>query len=595
MEVFRDSDLLATVHSAVARHGVGPHCALQVCQHVQEHFSCVPRGAIPLIARELCTTAGHIVSLVSFYSFLHEVPRGDYDIYLSDSITDQMQGSRDLLNRLCLALGVTPGQPRLDGRVTVATTSCTGLCDQGPAGLVNGRPLTRLDADRVDQIARLVESAVPLAQWPREYFQVESIVHRRDLLLDNMLVQGEALRWLGQHGAEDLLRQLELSGLNGRGGAGFPTATKWRLCREVDSEAHYVVCNADEGEPGTFKDRVLLADCADAVIEGMTLCARCVGAEKGFIYLRGEYAFLRPHLEWVLERRRGDELLGEAILGHPDWCFDIEIHLGAGAYVCGEESALIESLEGKRGIPRSRPPYPVVNGYFGQPTVVNNVETFLAAANVAARGGQWFAVQGNGRGTKLHSVSGDCERPGIYEFPADITVGEIVAAAGGEGARAVQVAGAAGELLLAEEFDGVIDLKRRKTSGSFMIFGPDRELFETTRNFIGFFAHETCGFCAPCRCGTQLARSVVERMAAGRAFGRDREAIDRLLEVTPVMSHCGLGGAALSPLRDLRDKCPERYGELFCEDEGRVLHFDLEGELSEIKRLTGEIGVTARD
>jgi [NiFe] hydrogenase diaphorase moiety large subunit len=561
---------------------------------VQEQFSCVPRGAIPLIARELGTSTGHIVSLVSFYSFLHSEPRGDYDIYLSYSITDHMLGSRELLGRLCLALGVTPGHPRLDGRVTVAITSCTGLCDQGPAGLINGHPLTRLTPERVDHIAQLIESACPLPQWPREYFRVDSIVHRRDLLLSNPLVQGQALHRVDQHGSDELVQELEISGLNGRGGAGFATATKWRLCREVASDAHYVVCNADEGEPGTFKDRVLLADHADEVIEGMTLCARCIGAEKGFIYLRGEYAWLQPHLEWVLERRRGDELLGNAILGRDDWRFDIEIHLGAGAYICGEESALIESLEGKRGVPRSRPPYPVVNGYLGQPTVVNNVETFLAAAHIGARGGQWFANSGCGMGTKLHSVSGDCERPGIYEFPVDATVADIIAAAGGDGARAVQVAGAAGELLLADEFDGTIDLKRRKTSGSFMIFGPDRDLFQVTRNFIEFFAHETCGFCAPCRCGTQLARSVVERMYAGRAFGRDREAVDRLIEVTPVMSHCGLGGAALNPLRDLRDKCPERYAELFCQEAG-VLHFDLEGELSEIRSLTGEIGATGND
>jgi [NiFe] hydrogenase diaphorase moiety large subunit len=595
MEVFRDNDLLAAVHSAVARHGAGPHCALQVCQHVQEHFSCVPEGAIPVIARELGTTPGHIVSLVSFYSFLHETPRGSYDIYISDSITDHMLGSHALLNRLCLALGVIPGRPRLDGLVTVAPTSCTGLCDQGPAGLVNGRPLTRLCEARVDHMARLIESAVPLDEWPREYFRVESLIHRRDLLLDNPLPQGSALETLARQSPEQLLEDLEESGLNGRGGAGFSTAAKWRMCRDIACDAHYVVCNADEGEPGTFKDRVLLADYADAVIEGMTLCARVIGAEKGFIYLRGEYAWLRPHLEWVLERRRGDDLLGDAILGHSDWHFDIDIHLGAGAYICGEESALIESLEGKRGTPRNRPPYPVSSGYFQQPTVVNNVETFFSAAHIALRGGSWFASKGNGMGTKLHSVSGDCERPGIYEFPVDIAVGEIVAAAGGEGACAVQVAGAAGEMLLAENFDSVIDLKRRKTSGSFMIFGPERDLFWVTRNFTRFFAHETCGFCAPCRSGTQLARSVVERMAAGRAFGRDREAVDRLIEVTPVMSHCGLGGAALNPLRDLRDKCPQRYAELFCEDEAEVLHFDLEQELSEIKSLTGDTGMTPND
>jgi [NiFe] hydrogenase diaphorase moiety large subunit len=590
MEVFRRGDLLAAVHSAVAQHGAGPHCALQVCQHVQEHFSCVPSAAIPVIARELGTTTGHIVSLVSFYSFLHETPRGSYDLYLSDSITDQMSGSRSLLNRLCLGLGVVPGEPRLDGRVTVATTSCTGLCDQGPAGLVNGRPLTRLTDARVDQVIQLIEEVVPLNEWPRALFQVDSIIRRRDLLLSADLAPGDGLaHMLGQTPGQ-ALEQLQASGLNGRGGAGFSTAQKWAMCRDALGDTRYVVCNADEGEPGTFKDRVLLADYADQVIEGMTLCGRVIGARKGFIYLRGEYAWMRPHLEWVMERRRGDEMLGHSILGAPDWHFDIEIHIGAGAYICGEESALIESLEGKRGTPRNRPPYPVSEGYFGQPTVVNNVETLFAAAHILTRGGEWFARSGNGRGTKLHSVSGDCEHPGIYEFPVDTSVAEIVAAAGGGDAQAVQVAGAAGELLLADEFDAAIDLKKRKTSGSFMIFGPQRDLFRTTVNFTRFFAHETCGFCAPCRTGTQLARSVVERMVAGRAFGRDREAVDRLIDVTPVLSHCGLGAAALNPLRDLRDKCPARYNELFSQGEDDVLHFDLEAELSEIKQITGETG-----
>jgi [NiFe] hydrogenase diaphorase moiety large subunit len=446
--------------------------------------------------------------------------------------------------------------------------------------------LSRLSNERVDRIVQLVEQAKPLEQWPREFFQVESIIRRRDLLLAETLPQGAGLKALGEGSVDALLAELEVAGLNGRGGAGFSTAAKWRLCREVGSEAHYVVCNADEGEPGTFKDRVLLADYADDMIEGITLCALSIGADKGFIYLRAEYAWLRPHLEWVLERRRGDELLGNAILGRSDWHFDIEIHLGAGAYICGEESALIESLEGKRGTPRSRPPYPVTRGYFGQPTVVNNVETFVAAAHIAARGGDWFS----GNGTKLHSVSGDCERPGIYEFPVGCSVAEIIEAAGGGAAQAVQIAGAAGELLLPPEFQRRVDLASLKTSGSFMIFGPQRDLFKVTANFTRFFAHETCGFCAPCRTGTQLARSVVERMARGNAFGRDREAVDRLINVTPVMSHCGLGGTALNPLRDLRDKCPDQYRQLFARDEGQVLHFDLERELSDIKMITGEIG-----
>jgi len=236
----------------------------------------------------------------------------------------------------------------------------------------------------------------------------------------------------------------------------------------------------------------------------------------------------------------------------------------------------------------------VTSGYLKQPTVVNNVETLLAAAHIAARGGAWFSRAGDGMGTKIHSVSGDCERPGIYEFPVNARVADILEAAGGEGASAVQVAGAAGELLLADEFERRIDLQSLVTSGSFIVFGADRNLFDITANFTRFFAHETCGFCAPCRTGTQLARSVVDLMASGRAFGRDRKAIDRLINVTPVMSHCGLGATALKPLAQLRDKCPDYYRSLYAGAEHEVLHFDLEQELSEIKSITGQLGDSDR-
>lgn len=589
MEVCHQADLLGAIRSATDHYGCSPNSALQVCLQIQHRFSCVPETSIPLIAAELGTTTGHIRSVITFYSFLHETPRGLYDVYISDSITDHMAGGQQLLQRLCSAVGTTPGKPRIDGRVTISATSCTGLCDQGPAGLVNGLPLTRLCTQRIDQIAALIESATPLDHWPREFFEVKSHIQRRGLLLSAATAMGSGLRKLAAGTTAELLAELEISGLNGRGGAGFSTASKWRICSETASDTRYVVCNADEGEPGTFKDRVILSDFADRVIEGMTMCGRVIGAEKGFIYLRGEYAFLKSHLDWVLERRRGDELLGKSILGDSSWCFDIEIHLGAGAYICGEESALIESLEGKRGIPRNRPPYPVSSGYLGRPTVVNNVETFLAAANIANHGGEWFASAGDGMGTKIHSVSGDCEHPGIYEFPVGTSVAEIIDAAGGGNAEAVQIAGAAGELLLTSEFDRRIDLKTLRSGGSFMIFGPQHRLFDTCRNFIHFFAHETCGFCAPCRSGTQLARSAVDRMAQGSAFGRDRRAIDRLIAVTSQMSHCGLGATALKPLRDLRDKCPKAYAKLFNEDQENVLHLDIERELSEIKSITGEV------
>ncbi len=242
----------------------------------------------------------------------------------------------------------------------------------------------------------------------------------------------------------DIIGEVAASNLRGRGGAGFPTGTKWNLAaaaRVKDGEFKYVVCNADEGEPGTFKDRVLLLDYADLVFEGMTIAARAIGAARGILYLRGEYVYMRAHLDAVLDRRRKAGQLGRGVLGVAGFDFDIEIRMGAGAYVCGEETALIESLEGHRGEPRNRPPFPVDTGFLKQPTVVNNVETLASVTAIMARGAAWFKGIGSERsaGFKLFSVSGDCDQPGVYEFPLGITVKELLAKVGGSNAKAVQV------------------------------------------------------------------------------------------------------------------------------------------------------------
>ncbi|MGD8934802.1 MAG: NAD(P)H-dependent oxidoreductase subunit E, partial [Gammaproteobacteria bacterium] len=356
---------------------------LQYLYDIQYQYSCIPQQAIKQLADRLALTEAQIHGVIGFYSFLHDTPRGNYDILISDSITDQMLGSRHLLEQLCNKLDVAPAKPRMDGRVTVDTTSCTGMCDQGPAMLVNGWALTRLDENRIISIAELIESNTPIEQWPQDYFRIDDNIQRRDTLLSDDSSDGEALNALLKHGADATLEQIENSGLRGRGGAGFQTAMKWRFCKQAQADQRYVVCNADEGEPGTFKDRVLLNSYADRVFEGMTLCAGITGASKGFLYLRGEYRYLRAQLEKALQKRRKAGLLGNNILSEDGFDFDIEIHMGAGAYICGEESSLIESLEGKRGIPRIRPPFPVTHGYLNKPTVVNNVETFMAAALIA--------------------------------------------------------------------------------------------------------------------------------------------------------------------------------------------------------------------
>jgi len=294
---------------------------------------------------------------------------------------------------------------------------------------------------------------------------------------------------LKQRGADEILNEVKASKLRGRGGAGFSTGSKWEFCRVAPGEQHYVVCNADEGEPGTFKDRVLLNSYADMVFEGMALCARVIGAKKGFLYLRGEYRYLLEHLQAVLHRRRQQTLLGNNILGEAGFDFDIEIHLGAGAYICGEESALIESLEGKRGTPRNRPPFPVTCGYLNQPTVVNNVETFAATSLIGLNGGAWYANIGTetSSGTKILSVSGDCERPGLYEYPFGVTVAQVLEDCGARDTQAVQVSGPSGICISANEFTRCIGFEDIPTAGAFMVFDQSRDMFEVARNFIHFF------------------------------------------------------------------------------------------------------------
>lgn len=565
-----------------------PDYLLQNLYEIQYQYSYVSDQAIKLLAEKLALSESFIVGVIGFYSFLHTTPRGRFDILISDSITDHMLGSRGLLDTLCNKLGVALGQPRADGRVTVDTTSCTGMCEQGPAMLVNGWTVTRLDQNRIEQIVELIEADTAVEEWPQEFLTVEDNIQRRDILLSDNSNAGDALKALIEQGDEAVMQQIESSGLRGRGGAGFRTGMKWRFCKQADADQHYVVCNADEGEPGTFKDRVLLNSYADKVFEGMTLCAGIIGATKGYVYLRAEYRYLRAPLEQVLRKRRETGLLGTDILGKQGFNFDIEIHMGAGAYICGEESSLIESLEGKRGIPRIRPPFPVTHGYLNKPTVVNNVETFMAAALIAVHGSNWFRSVGTeeSSGTKLLSISGDCERPGIYEYPFGASMQHILQDCGATDAQAVQVAGAAGATLPAAEFNRCIAFEDVATGGSFMVFNQHRDMLDMVRNFAHFFVHESCGFCTPCRVGCSLMKDLVDKVYTGHAGQYDLDEMHKIGELMLKSSHCGLGTTAPNPMLDTLNKFPQIYNE-------RLKHssyepsFDLDAALQDARDITG--------
>jgi len=600
------------VTDVLERWNNDPTHLVQVLREVQEDCGWLQPAVLSSIARRLGLPLATVRGVAGFYSFLHTEPAGAYRVLFSDNVTDRMQGSEALMEEFCRQVWVEPGRVSEDGLVRVDRTSCTGLCDQGPGLLVNGRPIARANRERLGAIRELIVGRRPLDEWPRELFEIADNVRRRHVLLGSHLRPGEAIRAALERGAaierelaanerswregipDDsqgplaTLREIERSGLRGRGGAGFTTAAKWAACRAAPGDIRYVVCNADEGEPGTFKDRVLLASYADLLFDGMTVAAFCVGAQEGLVYLRGEYRHLLEPLQATLEQRRAAGLLGERILGRHGFDFDIRIHVGAGSYVCGEESALLESLEGKRGIPRNRPPYPVTHGYRGRPTVVNNVETLCATALIAVYGGEWFRAIGTPRstGSKILSVAGDCARPGLYEYPYGVTVGDVLADCGAERTLAVQVSGPSGHCVDASEFDRRIAFEDLPTAGAFTIFDDSRDMFEVARNYVEFFAHESCGFCTPCRVGTSMLHSIMGKIHRGRGSLHELEKMSRLNPVLQMSAHCGLGHTACNPVLDTLKRFRPAY-ERRLQALRFAPDFDLDAALAAARRATG--------
>ncbi|WP_330178073.1 NAD(P)H-dependent oxidoreductase subunit E [Candidatus Vondammii sp. HM_W22] len=543
-----DMDTRKAATELLKQWNENPHNLLQILIGLQQTFQHIPATAIELLAEKLSLSYATIKGIISFYSFLHLEPRGSYDILFSDNVIDQMQGSRALATRLSERLGSTG----LDGQISIDFTSCTGMGDQGPACLVNGHTIASLTPARIEQIALLIKKELPLEHWPQELFSIKGNIQRKDIQLSGSLTPGDAIGATLKQGPENTLKKIEAAGLRGRGGAGFSTATKWRFCREADAKERVVVCNADEGEPGTFKDRLLLQFYPDRLFEGMTLCAAVIGAGKGFLYLRGEYLYLHEPLQKELERRRAEGLLGKAILGDSDFNFDIEIHLGAGAYICGEESALIESLEGKRGIPRIRPPFPVTSGYLGYPTVVNNVETLVAAAMIVDKGADWFRSRGteSSTGTKLLSISGDCEQPGIYEYPFGVTIERVLADCGATEVQAVQVSGPAGELVPPSEFQRRIAFEDLATVG------------------------------------TTLLVKRLEKVSNSHATCKDLDNMETIGTLMRETSHCGLGQTAANPILESMAKFPDLYRARLRSTSFEPA-FDVDASLEEARKITG--------
>ncbi len=599
----------ATLASAVNRickdHGNDRSRMMDIVRAVQDEFGCVDSEAQQLIAKATGAKRVEVDGCVSFYAFLSKKEMGEIVIRLCDDVIDEMKGSARIADALKETLGIDFGETTPDGKISLEWAPCIGMCDQAPAALVNNVPVTDLGADIAREGVAKLKAHMDPQKMVRRYGDgnnshdlVRSAVHnhirQRGEVLFGESVQGAALINALAMSPVEVIRHVKTSRLRGRGGAGFPTGMKWDFTRGAEGEQKYLICNADEGEPGTFKDRVLLTECPDLLFEGMTIAGYAIGATQGLVYLRAEYAYLKDFLEHVLQQRRDRGWLGKSVMRQEGFDFDIRIQLGAGAYVCGEETALISSCEGLRGDPKNRPPFPAQKGYLGCPTSVNNVETLCCVTRILENGPGWFSALGSegSAGTKLMSVSGDCNRPGVYEVPFGTTLREFFTLCGAQDIMAAQVGGPSGQLVGEKDFDRELCYDDLATGGSLMVFNHERDVLHIVKKFMDFFVEESCGYCTPCRVGNRLLLERVERIIDGLGEASDLDYLESLGQNIKVASRCGLGQTSPNPVLTSMKNFRDAYeAKLQQPDGGKQPGFDIHAQLTDAVALTGRESV----
>jgi len=595
-------ELARDIRDICRSHGNDRTRLMDIARAVQAKYGCVSSQALDLIAQAVKSPRVEVESLVSFYAFLSVQPKGKIVIRLCNDVIDELFGAEKVARVFTEELGILFGETTPDGAISLEYAPCIGMSDQAPALLINDTVVTYLSSDRAREIVRVLrETGDPrrlvrrLGDGNNAHPLVRSMVHnnirREGPVVLSPLAAGAALRKAIAMSPVEVINDIKTSRLRGRGGAGFPTGMKWEFTRGANGDKKCVMCNADEGEPGTFKDRVILTEYPDLVFEGMTIAGYAIGAELGIVYLRAEYAYLRAFLESVLQARRTQGLLGRDILGRAGFHFDIRIQMGAGAYVCGEETAMISSAEGLRGDPKNRPPFPAQRGYLGMPTTVNNVETFCCVARILDNGPGWFAAMGSrgSTGTKLLSVSGDCSSPGVYEVPFGIKLSELLQMVGAEDPRAVQMGGPSGRMVAPADFGRTICYDDLATGGSVMVFGANRNLVKVALKFLDFFVEESCGYCTPCRVGCVLMQRKLEEIIEGRGQIGDLEYLQELGSTMKLTSRCGLGQTAANPVLSSIQAFRPAYEALFRKrpEEPFLPSFDIRAALGESEGLTG--------
>ncbi|MGW0609516.1 NAD(P)H-dependent oxidoreductase subunit E [Streptomyces sp. NPDC002788] len=541
---------------------------------INDRVGWISDGALDYLCRRLTVPPAEAYGVATFYAMFSVKPRPATVLHVCTDLACAAAGAPELCAGIEERLGPGSG-------VSVERSPCLGLCERAPAALAikAGDPVrTAVAAPATVHDAVLAASAPDSApeEPPAELAVPQAgrdglmLLHRVGVAdpasLDDYRAHGgyTALRRAFELGPAGVIREVTDSGLVGRGGAAFPTGRKWQATASQPDRPHYLVCNADESEPGTFKDRLLMEGDPYALVEAMTVAAYATGAHKGYLYLRGEYPRALHRMEHAITQARARGLLGDDVLGQ-GYAFDIEIRRGAGAYICGEETALFNSIEGYRGEPRSKPPFPVEKGLFGKPTVENNVETLVNVLPILTMGAPAYAAIGTQRSTgpKLFCVSGSVERPGVYEVPFGATLGDLLTLAGvREGLRAVLLGGAAGGFVRADEldvpltFEGTREVGATLGSGVVMAFDDSVPLPRLLLRIAEFFRDESCGQCVPCRVGTvrqeEALHRIVERTGAAAA-----DDIALLREVGRAMrdaSICGLGQTAWNAVESAIDR-----------------------------------------
>ncbi len=506
------------------------------------------------LARALEIPAQKLFGVFTFYSMFSTPTK---TIKVCDSPACWLHGSDHLHSMLENEFYGTDWQ--------ISRTSCLGLCDRAPAVLVGDDQCGPVESRHVPLLKEGWRGSMPsyLKPLSGEVRRIlANVEHIQPDSIDSAISVGiyTALQRSLNEKPEKLIEEIEKSGLRGRGGAGFPTGRKLRIVAQAESPLKYIICNADESEPLVFKDRVLIDSNPHKILEGMAIAAYAVGAREGFIYIRGEYKTQALRLERAIHQAEESGFLGERILG-TDFSFHVKVHRGAGAYICGEETALIESLEGRRGEPRIRPPFPATNGYHNQPTVVNNVETFSTIPDIILHGVDWYRSVGTPAcpGTKSFTILGHINRPGLFEAPYGITLRQAIDEFGGgmkPGSRFhfALTGGAAGTLVPQDLLDIPLDYTSINQgvsigAGALLICDQSVSPLELLRELLIFFENESCGKCTPCRIGTQKAREILDRMASGKAKQGDLLSLYNLAELLQNASFCGLGQSVAIPMK----------------------------------------------